>query len=65
MRKSSFDARSATEITEEDLENIAYRSKDKVWDKEKVQSGRRPSGLSVGIPQPLDGCSYSACALSL
>lgn len=37
VRKSQFDVRSVDEITEDDLENIAYRSKDKIWDKEKVR----------------------------
>lgn len=36
MRKSQYDVRSVDEITEDDLENIAYRSKDKIWDKENV-----------------------------
>lgn len=36
--------RSVDDITEEDLKNIAYRSKDKIWDKEHV-STIRPSGL--------------------
>lgn len=38
MRRSQFEVRSVDEITEDDLDNIAYRSKDKVWDKEKVGS---------------------------
>ncbi|XP_011607165.2 cell division cycle-associated 7-like protein [Takifugu rubripes] len=38
VRKSQFDVRSVDEITEDDLENIAYRSKDKIWDKEKGSS---------------------------
>lgn len=46
MRKSQFDLRSVNEITEEDLDNIAYRSKDKIWDKEKVQINR----LTWGSP---------------
>lgn len=36
VRKSQYDMRSVDEITEDDLENIAYRSKDKIWDKENV-----------------------------
>lgn len=36
VRKSQYDVRSVDEITEEDLDNIAYRSKDKIWDKENV-----------------------------
>lgn len=35
-RKSQYDVRSVDEITKEDLDNIAYRSKDKIWDKENV-----------------------------
>lgn len=35
-RKSQYIVKSVDEITEEDLENIAYRSKDKIWDKENV-----------------------------
>lgn len=33
--------RSVDEITDDDLENVAYRSKDKIWDKENV-SGAPP-----------------------
>lgn len=44
VRKSQFDVRSVDEITEEDLENIAYRSKDKIWDKEKVRLFRLTQG---------------------
>lgn len=36
VRKSQYDVRSVDEITKEDLDNIAYRSKDKIWDKENV-----------------------------
>ena len=39
-RRSHYDVRSVDEITEEDLENIAYRSKDKIWDKENVSHSR-------------------------
>ena len=35
-RKSQFVVRSVDDITEEDLDNIAYRSKDKIWDKDNV-----------------------------
>ncbi|KAM3595908.1 uncharacterized protein V6R79_005159 [Siganus canaliculatus] len=37
-RKSQYDVRSVDEITEDDLDNIAYRSKDKIWDKENGSS---------------------------
>lgn len=37
-RKSQYLVKSVDEITEEDLDNIAYRSKDKIWDKENVGS---------------------------
>lgn len=33
-RKSNYYVRSVDEITEEELDNIAYRSKDKIWDKD-------------------------------
>lgn len=35
-RRSEYVVKSVEDITEEDLENIAYRSKDKIWDKENV-----------------------------
>ncbi len=35
-RRSQYEVKSVDEITEEDLDNIAYRSKDKIWDKENV-----------------------------
>lgn len=35
-RRSQYVVRSVDEITKEDLDNIAYRSKDKIWDKENV-----------------------------
>ncbi|XP_068189445.1 cell division cycle-associated 7-like protein [Antennarius striatus] len=38
VRKSQYDVRSVDEITKEDLDNIAYRSKDKIWDKENGSS---------------------------
>ncbi|XP_041811851.1 cell division cycle-associated 7-like protein [Chelmon rostratus] len=37
-RRSQYDVRSVDEITKEDLDNIAYRSKDKIWDKENGSS---------------------------
>ncbi|KAM9340267.1 cell division cycle-associated 7-like protein [Symphorus nematophorus] len=37
-RRSQYDVRSVEEITKEDLDNIAYRSKDKIWDKENGSS---------------------------
>ncbi|XP_008296433.1 cell division cycle-associated 7-like protein [Stegastes partitus] len=37
-RKSQYIVRSIDEITKEDLDNIAYRSKDKIWDKENGSS---------------------------
>lgn len=41
-RRSQYSVKSVDEITKEDLDNIAYRSKDKIWDKENV-SLIRPS----------------------
>ncbi|XP_058474866.1 cell division cycle-associated 7-like protein [Solea solea] len=38
LRKSQYVVRSVDDITEEDLDNIAYRSKDKIWDKENGSS---------------------------
>ncbi|CAJ1083948.1 Cell division cycle-associated 7-like protein [Xyrichtys novacula] len=37
-RRSRYVVRSVDEITKEDLDNIAYRSKDKIWDKENGSS---------------------------
>ncbi|XP_072226975.1 cell division cycle-associated 7-like protein [Leuresthes tenuis] len=37
-RKSQYVVKSVDEITKEDLDNIAYRSKDKIWDKETGSS---------------------------
>lgn len=37
-RRSHYLVKSVDEITEEDLDNIAYRSKDKIWDKENGSS---------------------------
>lgn len=64
VRKSQFDVRSVDEITEDDLENIAYRSKDKIWDKEKVRPIRltRDSPWPVSAPRDLP---LSPCVLSL
>lgn len=48
--------KSVDEITREDLDNVAYRSKDKIWDKENVSgvssdlsrdTSRRPEFLFV------------------
>lgn len=72
VRKSQFDVRSVDEITEDDLENIAYRSKDKIWDKEKVHPIRLrrdvqwPVCASPGLPLPpcvlsLQGSSCHQC----
>lgn len=52
VRKSQFDVRSVDEITEEDLDNVAYRSKDKIWDKEKV-CVCVSRGIAVTISHPL------------
>lgn len=41
--------RSVDEITEDDLENIAYRSKDKIWDKENVSDPRPPVVVVLGL----------------
>lgn len=35
-RRSQYVIKSVDEISKEDLDNIAYRSKDKIWDKENV-----------------------------
>ncbi|KAF1381518.1 hypothetical protein PFLUV_G00154830 [Perca fluviatilis] len=37
-RRSQYDVRSVDEITKEDLDNVAYRNKDKIWDKENGSS---------------------------
>ncbi|XP_040909060.1 cell division cycle-associated 7-like protein [Toxotes jaculatrix] len=37
-RRSQYVVKSVDEITREDLDNIAYRSKDKIWDKENGSS---------------------------
>ncbi|XP_051812110.1 cell division cycle-associated 7-like protein [Acanthochromis polyacanthus] len=37
-RRSQYIVKSVDEITKEDLDNIAYRSKDKIWDKENGSS---------------------------
>lgn len=37
-RRSSYVVKSVEEITEEDLDNIAYRAKDKIWDKDNVRN---------------------------
>ncbi|XP_028256214.1 cell division cycle-associated 7-like protein [Parambassis ranga] len=37
-RRSQYIIRSVDDITEDDLDNIAYRSKDKIWDKENGSS---------------------------
>ncbi|RVE66983.1 hypothetical protein OJAV_G00112640 [Oryzias javanicus] len=37
-RRSSYVVKSVEEITKEDLDNIAYRAKDKIWDKENGSS---------------------------
>ncbi|KAI3358039.1 hypothetical protein L3Q82_003057 [Scortum barcoo] len=37
-RRSQYEVKSVDEITKEDLDNIAYRSKDKIWDKENGSS---------------------------
>ncbi|KAM9738381.1 cell division cycle-associated 7-like protein [Menidia menidia] len=37
-RKSQYVVRAVDDITKEDLDNIAYRSKDKIWDKENGSS---------------------------
>lgn len=44
-RKSQYDVRSVDEITEDDLENIAYRSKDKIWDKDNVSDPSIPPAV--------------------
>ncbi|KAM9838460.1 cell division cycle-associated 7-like protein [Aulostomus maculatus] len=37
-RRSQYEVKSVDDITKEDLDNIAYRSKDKIWDKENGSS---------------------------
>ncbi|XP_054462313.1 cell division cycle-associated 7-like protein [Anoplopoma fimbria] len=37
-RRSHFEVRSVDDITQEELDNIAYRSKDKIWDKDNGSS---------------------------
>nr|XP_057902898.1 cell division cycle-associated 7-like protein [Doryrhamphus excisus] len=37
-RRSQFDFKTVDDVTKEDLDNIAYRSKDKIWDKENGSS---------------------------
>lgn len=39
-RRSQYVVKSVDDITKEDLDNIAYRSKDKIWDKENVSHTR-------------------------
>nr|XP_015811366.2 cell division cycle-associated 7-like protein isoform X1 [Nothobranchius furzeri] len=60
-RKSQYVVKSVDEITEDDLDNIAYRSKDKIWDKDNGSSCHQcrqktldtktvcRSGLCVGV----------------
>ncbi|XP_070702874.1 cell division cycle-associated 7-like protein [Pempheris klunzingeri] len=38
FRRSKYVVRSVDDITKEDLDNIAYRSKDKIWDKDNGSS---------------------------
>lgn len=56
-RRSQYDVRSVDEITDDDLENVAYRSKDKIWDKENVSGPPLPppcfSALTSTWPRPL------------
>lgn len=47
-RRSQYDVRMVDEITDDDLENVAYRSKDKIWDKENV-GGRPPPQLHLHL----------------
>ena len=37
-RRSKYTVKSVDDITKEDLDNIAYRAKDKIWDKENVRN---------------------------
>lgn len=37
-RRGTYEVRSVDDITQEDLDNIAYRSKDKIWDKDNGSS---------------------------
>lgn len=41
--------RSVDEITDDDLENVAYRSKDKIWDKENVSGPIVPPFLTFTL----------------
>lgn len=51
-RRSQYDVRMVDEITDDDLENVAYRSKDKIWDKENVGGPPAPPHP----PPPLPRC---------
>lgn len=59
-RRSHYDVRSVDDITEEDLENIAYRSKDKIWDKENVSHSRH---LHICCSQVSWVCVVPHCVL--
>ncbi|XP_031709564.1 cell division cycle-associated 7-like protein [Anarrhichthys ocellatus] len=37
-RRSQYEVRSVDDITQEELDNVAYRSKDKIWDKDNGSS---------------------------
>ncbi|KAI4818242.1 hypothetical protein KUCAC02_011592 [Chaenocephalus aceratus] len=64
-RKSQYDVRSVEEITKEDLDNIAYRSKDKIWDKENNRYGEDVCDVLLdpawSCPICRDMCNCSLC----
>lgn len=48
-RRSQYEVKSVDEITKEDLDNIAYRSKDKIWDKDNVSHTRAFNHLVLSV----------------
>lgn len=55
-RRSQYEFKSVDDITEDDLENVASRSKDKIWDKDNV-SHQHLDGFSAGAAQLVLFCS--------
>ena len=48
-RRGRYVVRSVDEITQEDLDNIAFRAKDKIWDKDHVsRRGVEPNTHTSG-----------------
>lgn len=63
-KRSQYVVKSVDEITKEDLDNIAYRSKDKIWDKENVSHCRpsqRPLLLHCNITAVTQGSLMMKC----